>query len=137
MFHFNSAFEDQVQLSLNLVHYEKINPDTLPQPFQVNVADSISISEKNENSLQTFIERKVSLEPAGLFSIMIRYEVVWKPKNWSLISDVDNTQIIQAMIAEKKDFLGSIAARTCLLIAQLTTSLGLAPLITPPELITK
>lgn len=133
MFHFNSAFEDQVQLSLDLIHYEKINPDILPQPFQVNVTDTISISEKSEKCMKTFIEREIFFEPAGLFSITIRYEIAWKPKDWAMISDVDNSQIIQAMIAEKKDFLGSIAARTSLLVAQITASIGLPPMITPPE----
>lgn len=133
MFHFNNAFEDQVLFSLSLVHFERITPDSLPHPLEIISADAVSISEKSEDMVQMFIERKISFKPAGLFKITVKYEVVWKPKDWQLIAEANNDQIIQAMVEEKRDFLGNIASRTSLLISQLTASLGLPPMITPPE----
>lgn len=137
MFHFSQAFEDQVQFSLHSVRYEKVKPDSLSQPYQPITTDRISIAEKSETGMTTLLQRDISFDPIGLFSITVSFEIVWTPKNWPSILAADDKQIIDAMMAEKSVFLCSIASRISLLIAQLTSSVGLSPMITPPELMVK
>ena len=83
------------------------------------------------------VGRDISFTPVSVFHIAVNYEIVWKPKYWQAIESVENDEIIQSMLSEKKDFLCSMAGRISLLISQITSSTGIPPIITPGEFIIK
>ena len=134
----NDAFEDQVQITLNLIIYEKAKTmEQKEQNVQALSSDLIEIVEKNHSFMKMLVGREITTSPEGIFHIIVKFEITWKTKDWEIVSVADNKEIIHSMLLEKKDFLNTIAARESMMIAQIISSIGIPPLITPAEIILK
>ena len=138
MIRINSAFEDQVQITLNYLVYEKTETsEQKEQNIQVQSNDFIEIVEKNHVFMKMLVGREISTSPMDIFHIVIKFEITWKTKDWGAVSVADNKEIIHSMLLEKKDFLNTIAARESMMIAQIISAIGIPPLITPAEIMLK
>ena len=138
MISISEAFEDQVQFTLNKVLFEFLEPSSENDPgIQVVTKDYINILTKNREFMNIVLGRDISFEPSGLFLINVSFEITWKTKDKEAVQSATNEEIIQAMLKEKTAFLSNMYSRISLLISQITSTIGVPPLITPGEMIMK
>ena len=126
-------FQDDYRYALEKVcHSLQGNPGE-EEPVLL-VSDSIDV-ETLENSVKVHVVRNVFFDPESIFSVEVGYvaELYYKEDTAKIIKK--NQDKLKSRFIQEGDFvLSNLMSRVALLIAQITSSSGFQPLITPPSL---
>ena len=126
-------FKSDYQFYLNRIKYDRIESEHKDGEVSLNCTDNISVTVNGDVGISLSVTRKMHFEPSVLFELEVSFGVdllFVKEKqeeiNWNEI-DLANE------FKQNGEFvLQNIMSRMSLLIAQITSSSGQTPLITPP-----
>lgn len=125
-------FESEHEYYLQQINYKRLDsePDT---NYSLDGIDIINTDVSN-NTVFITATRKFTFEPEGIFEIEVSFGAILtlaKEKQNDL--DWENINLAEEF-KENGDFvLSNLMSRISLLIAQITSSFGRQPLITPPN----
>lgn len=133
MFNYNDYFEDQYQFSLDNVTFNSINA-AVSKPIDLKITDSFIPIVLNDG-ISVKYSRHLHFEPAAVFDIVVSLNFRLKAKpdktadlpsiNWSVALKDESANI----------YWSNIISRASNIIANLTSSYGQAPIITPSILL--
>ncbi len=126
-------FQDEYRYALEKVNYsiEEGSEEIIPE-LLVNDYLSIDIL---DSSIIIHVSRSAVFDPASVFSANVGYaaELRFKDERAELIREHQG-ELEERFIKEGDFVFSNIMSRISLLLAQITASSGLQPLITPPSL---
>ena len=134
MLDFNKYFFDEYQFMLKNVSYSMIENNIRDVDLELDVIDSIDTAAQDDY-LEVIFERKVRFIPEALFEISVSFVFTLAFRDTVDYEEVNNINWVEALEENRNPYLGNVISRASSLIATLTSSFGLQPLITPPNFI--
>lgn len=130
----SDLFKTEYQFQLKSINYHLIEPVTVQPTYRILCNDFVQAISETENSVRFILRREISFEPENLFTVEVSFAATLTYKN-DLCEDARNTSLseLEAIFRNSKDsYSSNLASRASLLIAEITSSYGKNPLITPP-----
>lgn len=131
-------FLPRYEFFLEKVSYEKLEKNSERGEYSLNCHENIIANHEGNNSVHLTVTRTLKFEPEEMFSLTVSYGAVLtfraERKNeydWSEIKLAEEFR-------NNGDFVvNNLVSRISLLVAQITSSYGQAPLILPPNLMNR
>ncbi|SEA06405.1 hypothetical protein SAMN04515656_10357 [Eubacterium aggregans] len=131
---FNEHFKENYRFALKNINYQKNDIDT-KEKIELLCNDDVDIEISNDY-VNITLTRTLVADPVKLFEIMVAFEVILFFIDGDQ-NNLDQSEIEERLINEESDLLDDIAGRISLLIAQITSSYGNPPIVTPPVIMIK
>lgn len=135
MIDFDRYFLKECQIFLAHVDYDFL---TLPTPGEnkLTVKDRVSAYNMDDDKVKIEVARSLDFGAGKLFSLTVVFGVMLTKNPFSK-KEIDWTKvnIAEEFKNSRIPLLGNITSRISLLIAEITSSFGQVPVVTPPQLI--
>ena len=130
---FDKYFLTECNVYLHHLEYDML---TLGGEPKLMVTDSVASYDLDEEKVRIEIARSVSAANNKLFYIKAVYGIILT-KNPLVINEMDwsSVNVADEFKKSKKNLMNNIASRLSMLIANVTSSSGVIPVITPPQII--
>lgn len=135
MIDFDRYFLKDCQIFLSHVDYDFLSPPVQSEN-KLLIKDSVNSYDLDDDKVKIEIARSLDFGTGKLFSLTVVFGVMLTKNpfskneiNWSTINVADEFK------HSKIPLLGNITSRISLLIAEITSSYGQVPIVTPPQLI--
>lgn len=136
MLNLDKYFLPQYKYFLKNINYEKLDTDKIDKNVSMQCVDKISVEIIENRELSVVFTRKLEFKPEYAFTLSVSYGVILtfnnETKNEINWVDYDLTNEI---IAGGAKYISSLISRASLQIAQITSTFGKNPIITPPNFI--
>lgn len=133
MLKFNDYFEDQYRFSVKSINYSSVDTNDAPENVELVIADSLE-TELNNNSLLITYSRNVNFKPTAVFDVSVIFNATLQLK--SNVSDDFNEIDWNTVLQKDNPCINNLISRASSVIANITSSFGQQPLITPPVFVT-
>ena len=130
----SDLFKNEYQYQLKSINYHLVEPVVVQQSYQISCKDFVQAIPETDNSVQFIFRREIAFEPENLFAVEVSFAATLTYRD-DLSDDVKNAPLseLEAAFRHTNDaYSTNLAARASLLIAQITSSYGQQPLVTPP-----
>lgn len=133
MIEFDKYFLTECNIFLHHVDYDHLSMGGEPK---LTITDQIGAYDVAEDKVRIEISRSVNAAPGQLFSLRVVFGVLLT-KNPLVMGELDWSQVnvAEEFKKAKKPLINNVVSRISLLISSLTSSSGVVPVITPPQLI--
>lgn len=135
MIDFDRYFLKDCQIFLSHVDYDFLSPPVQGEN-KLLIKDSVNSYNLDDDKVKIEIARSLDFGTGKLFSLTVVFGVMLTKNpfskneiDWSTINVADEFK------HSKIPLLGNITSRISLLIAEITSSYGQVPIVTPPQLI--
>ena len=130
---------DSIIINLNSVDFKKMS-DTNEnvESFKIIVKDLYEISSISDHDFNICYERKIELEPKKLFTISVKFDLVFVLSGKTKKMYQDKREELVELIKEKAEKalqLTNVTSRASSLISSISMQLNCNPIITPPTLL--
>ncbi len=130
MLDLNAYFKDEYQFILKEVTYHCVEREDDAELPQIQTSDSAS-AKVVDGQLEVEFSREVKFQPASVFDLKVTFGIIMHFQD-----EVDPSAVevdwCEALTANENPYFSNIISRASNIIAFLTSSYGLQPLITPP-----
>lgn len=133
MFDFDRYFLKECQIFLSHIDYDVL---TLGNGGgKINVTDNIQAYPKDDSHVKIEISRSLSFPNNELFAVTVIFGVLLT-KNPLSKDEVDwsTIDVCEEFKRSKVPLINGIASRISMLLAQITSSFGQNPVVTPPQM---
>lgn len=130
MLNLNEFFQDQYQFVLKSISYTSYEQRPNNNEVTMKVEDDFSFRQIDEKLIAT-ISRRVYFSPTAMFDLDISFEMVLYFEE-SIKHDVNTIDWKEELVSSENPYLINVMSRISKLIADITSSYGQEPLITPP-----
>ncbi len=133
MFDFDRYFLKECQIFLSHIDYDVLALGS--GNGKINVTDNIQAYPKDDSHVKIELSRSLSFPEGGLFSVSVIYGVMLT-KNPLSKDEIDwsTIDVCEEFKRAKVPLINGIASRISMLIAQITSSYGQNPIVTPPQM---
>lgn len=138
MLDFDKYFSSNQEICLKNIDYKLIDDICESETVTLACVDELVLEATTEERVSFELTRHLKFEPNSLYSLSITYgfsllfnQEFKKEIDWS------NVDMTRELIDSKGLCLGNIISRISLLIAQITSTSGQMPIVTPPSLCCK
>lgn len=133
----NKYFNDY-RLYLESVEYSQNDVEVDGCKIELHCEDSLTSEILNGRALRLTLERKLAFKPIKIIDLSVRFCALIDLEN-SIKDEIDweSVDIEKELLESNTEILGNLISRTSMLIAQLTSSNGNNPIITPPSFFAK
>ena len=131
MFNYNEYFEEQYQFLLKEVYYKSIDNNEQIQEIDLKISDTITTDVVNKH-LKILFAREVFFIPSALYNIKVIFEINLPFKDNYDTKEI-NVNWNNELINNPNPYLYNVVSRASNMIANITSSYGQQPLITPPN----
>lgn len=135
MLNFDKYFVSDQEISLQRIEYKVVDDQCTSESVSLSCEDNLTFEAVTEEKVSLILTRHLSFNPTCFFDLIISYkfsllfkEELKKEINWN---DIDFEKEIKD---NKGACLGNLMSRISLQVAQITSSSGQMPIITPPSL---
>lgn len=128
-------FEPEQEIFLDEVNYKRIDSSNKEpkQEFALLCQDNVRVS-ISEEGVRVVITRSMVFDPRQIFSLNVSFGIDLKFNEKKMEYDWKNINLAEEFM-ENGDFVTTqLVSRISLLIAQITSSFGQPPIISPPTL---
>ena len=131
MQNFNRYFLPDRRIFLDNVQYETLQTAEKAEKRKLNCKDTI-LAQRSDKWVKINFNRTLSFTPEGVFRLSVTFGVLL-PFNPETKDEIDwkEVDLAGAFRENCKPLLAALMSRTSLLVAQITSSVGQKPLITP------
>ena len=134
----NQYIEPRQQTFLSNVEYRLLELVASGSKNVINVADNLEARFLDPKHIKLTLTRKLTFNPAGLFELSVSFETILTLREDSYyLVDWKTYDVAEEIVRNSKNLINPLAARISLLIAEITSSYGQNPIVTPPTVITK
>lgn len=127
---FNRYFNYDDKIFLQNISYETVDKKPAPQ-MKLSCKDTV-VAQLMENAVKINFNRALTFEPEGLFSLSVTFGAIlaFKPETRDEI-DWKKTDIAGEVKKSCPRLITNFMSRAALLVAEITSANGQAPLMTP------
>ncbi|MDY4656011.1 MAG: hypothetical protein SO386_07320 [Eubacteriales bacterium] len=134
----NQYIEPRQQTFLSNVEYRLLELVASGSKNVINVADNLEARFLDPKHIKLTLTRKLTFNPAGLFELSVSFGTILTLREDSYyLVDWKTYDVAEEIVRNSKNLINPLAARISLLIAEITSSYGQNPIVTPPTVITK
>lgn len=134
----NQYIEPRQQTFLSNVEYRLLELVASGSKNVINVADNLEARFLDPKHIKLTLTRKLTFNPAGLFELSVSFGTILTLREDSYyLVDWKTYDVAEEIARNSKNLINPLAARISLLIAEITSSYGQNPIVTPPTIITK
>ena len=134
----NQYIEPRQQTFLSNVEYRLLELVASGSKNVINVADNMEARFLDPKHIKLTLTRKLTFNPAGLFELSVSFGTILTLREDSYyLVDWKTYDVAEEIVRNSKNLINPLAARISLLIAEITSSYGQNPIVTPPTVITK
>ena len=134
----NQYIEPRQQTFLSNVEYRLLELVASGSKNVINVADNLEARFLDPKHIKLTLTRKLTFNPAGLFERSVSFGTILTLREDSYyLVDWKTYDVAEEIVRNSKNLINPLAARISLLIAEITSSYGQNPIVTPPTVITK
>ena len=134
----NQYIEPRQQTFLSNVEYRLLELVASGSKNVINVADNLEARFLDPKHIKLTLTRKLTFNPAGLFELSVSFGTILTLREDSYyLVDWKTYDVAEEIVRNSKNIINPLAARISLLIAEITSSYGQNPIVTPPTVITK
>ena len=134
MVKFEELFEDEYQFRLKSAEYRSVEATPRSDDFRLKIIDNIN-TQREDALLKVEFCRAVCFEPEVLFSVDVVFEIILTFK--SPKEDYDKIDWKKELVETETKCFSNVISRSSNLIASITSSCGMQPVITPPVFISE
>lgn len=134
MIAFSEIFNENYQYYLKNIDYKVITIGHIDKNIVISIKDTISHKILSSNEFILEVNRNVNFHPDQLYNLSITFEAVLSIKNIDKINNINWDDEFRKNPVFAKIIQG-LLSRISMQIAQITSSYGQNPLVTPPSLI--
>lgn len=131
----NDIVTDEYGFALHEATYKMIE-DVIQDDAVILTYDCMNMVGNTDSEIELRISRHIYFNPEQLFDIFVSMNVKLPKKEGVLSSDINEVDLLAAVREDETGlasaFLSNIGSRICAIIAGITASAGLQPLITSP-----
>jgi hypothetical protein len=132
---FVELFNSNYSYFLKEIGYQVITVGNIQDKVDIVVKDNTTFEMLDKTHLQVIVERNVRFEPNIVYELKVSFGAILELKNVSEIErDIDWNQEFKKS-NEGLAVIQGLLTRISLQISQITSSYGLNPIVTPPNLI--
>lgn len=131
MENFERYFLHEKKVFLENISYETVKAEGRPEKVEMGVKDTI-VAQLMGGGIKINFNRALNFRPEAMFSLSVTYSMlmIFDPSTKDEV-DWKSTDIAGEFRRNCPHLLSTLMARTSLMIAQITSSAGQPPLITP------
>ena len=131
---FIETFNENYSYFLKEIHYRVITVGNIQDKIDIMIGDCLTFNMLDDSHLEIIVGRNVKFEPNVVYELSISFGAVLELKeNSRLAIDSDwKNDFIKS--PEGNTIIQGLLSRVSLQIAQITSSYGLNPIVTPPNL---
>ena len=134
----NQYIEPRQQTFLSNVEYRLLELVASGSKNVINVADNLEARFLDPKHIKLTLTRKLTFNPAGLFELSVSFGTILTLREDSYyLVDWKTYDVAEEIVRNSKNLINPLAARISLRIAEITSSYGQNPIVTPPTVITK
>ncbi len=130
----NQYILPQQQTFLESVNYQVLQLVAGGSRNVLTIMDVLSANVINDKQIKVVFGRQLAFQPVGLFDLSVSFgailtfkEGAYEKENWS------SYDLSKEIIDNSPNIINNLAARTSLVISEITSSFGQNPIITPPN----
>ena len=132
---FAELFNENYSYFLKEIGYQVITVGNIQDKVDIIIKDNTTFEMLDKTHLQVVVERNVRFEPNIVYELKVSFGAILELKNTSEIEgDIDWNQEFKKS-NEGTAVIQGLLTRISLQISQITSSYGLNPIVTPPNLI--
>ena len=132
---FVELFNSNYSYFLKEIGYQVITVGNIQDKVDIVIKDNTTFEMLDKTHLQVIVERNVRFEPNIVYELKVSFGAILELKNISEIErDIDWNQEFKKS-NEGLTVIQGLLTRISLQISQITSSYGLNPIVTPPNLI--
>lgn len=135
MIEYQKYFQNKRTIFLNEIKYELITLESEPKDVKFQIKDQIETMIKENHELHIIFTRIVHFDPKSLYDLRVSFGLILPFKDEIIKKEDVSTLNFKKFFVENNVYLGDILSRTSQLIAEITSSHGQPPIITPPNII--
>ena len=131
---FIETFNENYSYFLKEIHYRVITVGNIQDKIDLRIGDCLTFNMLDDSHLEIIVGRNVKFEPNVVYELSVSFGAVLELKeNSRLAIDSDwKNDFIKS--PEGNTIIQGLLSRVSLQIAQITSSYGLNPIVTPPNL---
>lgn len=132
---FAELFNENYSYFLREIGYQVITVGNIHDKVDIVIKDNIAFEMLDAAHLQILVERNIKFEPNVVYELKVSFGAILELREGSKVeSDVDWEREFKKS-NEGLAVIQGLLTRISLQIAQITSSYGLNPIVTPPNLI--
>ena len=127
-------FLPEQEFYLHKIMYDRIDSISSKEAFVLNCADNIKVEISEKNELRVIVTRTLSFEPEEMFYLVVAFgaNLKFDPRkvneyNWHEVNMAEEFRDNGNFVTD------NLMSRISLMIAQITSSFGQAPLVLAPS----
>lgn len=130
---YSAYFLPTFEYSLEQVNYKRLDTVDSSDEKQLNCTDKLRNMLIDEKHVSFEFTRELHFSSNDLFALSVTFSAVYT-LNENDHGDIDwnSSEVAKDILHSNSTFLNMLITRASLLISQLTSSFGQAPIITPP-----
>ena len=131
---FVEIFHENYSYFLNGINYKVINVGEICDKVAILINDNISFEKFGESNLKVVVERKISFNPNVVYELSVSFGAILTFKSETNI--IENIDLKKEFVSDANGsiIIQGLLSRISLQIAQITSSFGQNPIVTPPNL---
>ena len=133
MMNFERYFLHDRRIFLDNISYDAINMGKQPTQMRLKCNDTV-LAQLSNSGVKISFNRALTFEPQGIYTLSVTFSVflIFDPSTKDEI-DWQKTDISGEFRKSCPALMSALMSRSSLLIAQITSSAGQLPLVTPPS----
>lgn len=132
MLDLNGIFEDETVIFLDNINFDLLDTPEIYEESDIVFTDSVNAEIIDDETVRVIFTRDMNFMPTGLYTLSVSFGQLMHIKR-EHVGKIDWEHInLAEEFHTTPDYLSDIVSRTALLIAQITSSFGQPPIISPP-----
>ena len=127
-------FNQNYSYFLNEISYRVVTIGSVQEKVNLDIKDEVKFTMFDSSHLQIIVKRQVEFDPNVVYELSVSFGAVLELKDPRKIPDDIDWYEEFKKSAEGISIIQGLLSRVSLQIAQITSSYGLNPIVTPPNL---
>lgn len=134
MLELDKYFKSNLDVNLYHIEFNIIENNTQVDRVELECIDDLVIKGKDNVKANFIFTRNIKFNPSCLYELSVSFifSLIYDQDAITDI-DLDKIDLVNELKENKNIYLGNVISRASLHIAQITSSSGLMPIITPPS----
>ena len=131
---FIETFNENYSYFLKEIHYRVITVGNIQDKIDIMIGDCLTFNMLDDSHLEIIVGRNVKFEPNVVYELSVSFGAVLELKENSRLAIESDWKNDFIKSPEGNTIIQGLLSRVSLQIAQITSSYGLNPIVTPPNL---